>query len=377
VPSTLTDYDWHLVLCEVDGAGLGEIRDAHSIEIEQRMSQVGTLSFTLRGDHPFADVLLDPVGMTATGTVLVKAYMGTTLRQIFEVTSVEEVGDATGTTVAVTCAEAGLWRLAHRLVGKSVNGWLPVTGSVAAIAGQIVSRVSATSGTDGGGSTGLTIGHCDSTERVALTEPLRFTPALEAIAQLASAGSGFDYRVIAQEPVTSSSGTTLGTFTAADTLGRITSVVLEYGTPRASLAGYRRVVSRDQLATVGWSLPDGFPQSAGQAVLVSPSGAATGAGRHETTVTSGVASDDLRQLVLDDQISVRQSGRQMIELTPSQTAPQAGIDYDIGDVITARARAPISNSLRFDAAFRVYGISWSINDVGVTTPTITVVPDGI
>jgi hypothetical protein len=137
------------------------------------------------------------------------------------------------------------------------------------------------------------------------------------------------------------------------------------------------VVSRDQLATVGWSLPDGFPQSAGQAVLVSPSGAATGAGRHETTVTSGVASDDLRQLVLDDQISVRQSGRQMIELTPSQTAPQAGIDYDIGDVITARARAPISNSLRFDAAFRVYGISWSINDVGVTTPTITVVPDGI
>jgi len=375
--SSLTTYDWALVLCELDGTGLGEVRDAHDVQVSQRLSQVGTLSFRLRSDNGLADVLLDPVGTTATGTVLVKAYLNGTLRQVYEVTSVEEVGTATGASVAVTCAEAGLWRLSHRLGGKSVDGWLPSTGTVAAVAAAAIRRVNASSGTDGGGDTGIRVGVALSSEPVALSEPLRFTPVLDAITQLAAAGSGFEYQVTPVEPIADAYGTALGTFNAADAIGTMRAdVVLEYGTPRANLSGYRRVVSRDQLATVGWSLPDGFPQAASAPVLVSPASAATGPTRHEATVTSGVATADIRRLVLSEQISVRQTARQLIELSPASTAPVAGVAYDVGDVITARAVDPAGTSIRFDALFRVYGITWDVSDVGVCSVTLTVVPDG-
>lgn len=374
---SLTTYDWALILCELDGTALGEIRDAHDVEISQRLSQIGTLSFRLRSDNALADALLDPVGVTTTGTVLVKAYLNGVLRQVYEITTVEEVGESLGASVAVTCAEACLWRLSHRLVGKSVDGWLPSTGTVAAVAAAAIRRVNATSGTDGGGDTGLRVGVALSSEPVALSEPLRFTPVLEVITQLASAGSGFEYRVDPVEPVADSSGTALGVFNAADAIGTSRpEVVLEYGTPRGNLGGYRRIVSRDQLATVGWSLPDGFPQAAAAPVLTTPASPDTGPTRHEATVTSGVATADVRRLVLSEQIAVRQSARQLIELTPASTAPVAGLAYDVGDVITARAVDPAGGTVRFDALFRVYGISWSVSDVGVCTVTLTVVPDG-
>jgi len=369
---------WTLVAADATtAANLGELPDATSVTAQFGLNTPTTLGFTLPLRSTYADTLLG-------GSGLVKLYQTTAsgkyLRAVTEVVTVEEVGTEDGQqTIAVQCMCAGSFRLLHRLVGKSATGYSQTSPrDRGLIAQDLITRVNATTGTDGGGYTGVRLGKIGQSSVTTVLPAWRYQSVLEAVTGLGAALDGFDWEILPVDGESETAGITVGEFVAVSVIGRATDVVFEYGGGRRNVRDYRRQVNRQGIATTVYSLPQSYGDTTGGTTggvvtKSSASPAVTGSGRHEVLLSSPVTSDALRSSVASVAVAVRSVPQQVVQFTPSLGAYEYGTDYAEGDTVGVRVR--IEDDTRLDATVRVYGVAVALDDVGRETITLTLTPE--
>ncbi len=361
---------WSLLLADLSGTTLGEITNASDRKLSFPLNRMATGSFRVRLDHPLGEDLLD-------GDRLVKVYQedadGTSqIRMVGEIVSVEEVASESDSgSLAVTFAEAGFWRLTHRLVGKSGTGVSYGTALSPVDRGSIAQSI--ITAVNGDADTGIRIGTI-SASASGYVGPWYYKQASEALLELSSTLDGFDFRFSPVEPYSDASGLVIGEFDAAAVLGTTRSdMVFEFGTGRRNIKEIKRQVGREGLLTKGYHLPPGFPESSAPVVSVEDTIAEAERGLHESLITSDLSVADLRLALTEEHVEVRRQPRQLITFEPTAYANEFNDGYEVGDIV--QARAAIEGSVRFNAFFRIYGVDLSLSPEGLPTYAITLVPE--
>ena len=360
---------WSLLLADLAGVTKGEINNAGSRTLSFPFNRLWTGSFRVRLDHPLAPDLL-------AGDSLIKVYQQTSisttpaLRMVAEIVSVEEVASESDPgSLAVTFAEAGFWRLSHRLIGKSAAGYSQGTALAPVVRGSIASNVISTVNAER--DTGVRIGTIADTA-TGYVGPWYYKPVSEAITELSATLDGFDFRFDPIEPATDAAGLAVSRFRTAGAIGQTrANTVFEFGTGKRNIKNLKRQVSRDGLLTRGFHLPPGFPETSDPVVSSENTPAIAARGLHEALVTSDITVADLRAALVREHVTIRKQPRQIITFEPTSYGSEFFADYEVGDVVTARAR--VGNSTRFNALFRIYGVDVTINDTGLATYSLTLI----
>lgn len=356
---------WNKVLTTLDGTSLGEIRNASNRKVSIPLNRMVGGSFTVRLDHRRADEIL-------SGDALVKAYENKTLRAVGEIITAEEVADENGGSIAVTYGDA-MFRLLHRLIGKSATGYTQGTAGSPVDRGAIMAAM--ISAVQSEGDTGIRIGSLGASSST-YVGPWYYQKIAERIAELAAALDGPDFEFVPMEPTKDASGVGLWTFnTYAAKGGDAPNAIFEFGTGKKNVKSYSRPISKEGLMNVGYQLPPGFPDNGSQSVITNsdPASIAT-RGRYEDVVSSDLVVDVLRTKLLQAHLAVRNKPRQVITFVPhANNAPIYGTDYSVGD--TVRFRAVRDDEVRIDGRFRVYGIDFDIDDNGNASTSLQIVPD--
>jgi hypothetical protein len=392
---------WQLQATDLAGNPYGEIRDADALKIAFRLRQMPAVSFTIPVDHPRA------IALRQLDLTLVKAYDLATgakiLRAIGPVVSAEKVRQQGGGTIAVT-AGSPIWRLTHRLIGKSVTGAsIGTPGAMVdrgEILGQIIDALNSGSvplGTDAG-DTGIRRGSIVASSKT-YVGPWRFLGADEAFAQVLATLDAPDMEIAPVEPTADATGVQIGALNVAPAFGSINMNALwEFGAGRRNVETFREVGDASTLGNLLYHLPPGFPDNATQSVLSATDATSrTARGLHEAVVAGDIATDQLRQSLLDEALRMRKQPRLVVTFTPiaedsaapasERRVPRFGIDYVLGDVCPFRAteRFNVTDSTgavvavrdvkTIDALFRVYGVDLDRDQNGVMKPTVILVQE--
>lgn len=356
---------WQFVLADpATGASIGEILAAKTRTLTPQLNRMPTAAFTVRLDNKLAERML-------TAEALVKVYQDKTLRFVGPIVSAEESAQGEGGTVKVTAA-GPLWRLMKRLIGKDAIGYNKGTAGSPLDRGAIAQDILTTVNAEG--DTGIRVGSI-TPSATGYVGPWRFKPAGEAIAEMSATLDGYDFEIAPVEPTADAGGLQIGTLNIAPLLGTLQEeAIFEYGTGRRNVAGYTRPVTLDGLMNLGWNLPDGFPDTSVSAPATQSDAASIAKwGRMEAVVPGDITVAAMRQKLVDEHIRIRKQPRQVITFEPARNAPLYGTDYDVGDIVPARARLGQSN--RFDGLFRVYGVTISISEEGTVTEKLDLVPN--
>ena len=365
---------WQFVLANRStGAAIGEVTDASDRSINFGLSTMNSASFKINVEHPLASSLLDDEPLVLIYSKPSGATTGT-LMMVCEIVTVEEAVKDGSATIAVTLAEAGYFRLQRRLIGRTnataafSSGTVAVPVSRATAAAAVIDEVNAAFFGWGSGVTKGTMTAGGTT----VAGPWYFKPAMEALIDLAFASDGFDFVF---DPVLPTAGI-VASFRCALNIGSAKpEAIFEYGTGQRNVIEYKRQVTRDSLVTDAYVLPDGYPDNTAGAV--SYVGSSTGhfeRGSWEAAIPSDLTSALSRDSLANQHVALRFRPRQRIEFVPGANAPVYGVDYSVGDTVTARAEHP-SNAIRFNAAFRVYGAAVSLSDEGLERVALTLLSD--
>lgn len=373
---------WSFVLTDLQGVVHGELLGAEQRKVSDPWMRVPTASCLIPLWHPLALTVL-------TTDCLLKCYrtdiVTGTRTLVFHgpVISIEEVGESLSQSIAIA-AVGPEWRLQKRLLGITKAGI--EFGTVAAqidlslIGKQIVDAA------NGRGETGISTNTAHgaiftNTGQVGSTGKWWLKPAAEALNEVAGGLNSFEWRVRPTEAIA------FGTFPRIavidfrpETSFRTTrpDAVYEYGTTKANVASYNRKISRETLVNLvkvtlpGW--PD-TPASGPAGDLVTKQDAtsiATHGFYEEVVPDGGIIDTALRGQLADLHIAVRKNGRQQITFSPAPDArPCPYIDYFPGEQI--RARAVVRGVTRFDALFRVWGLSFDIDAQGSETVEVELI----
>lgn len=379
---------WSFIVTDLNGVVHGELARASARKVALPHKRVPSASCTVPLTDPLAPTLADT-------DCLLKCYRtdsntGTkTLAFHGPVVSVEENGSTEGHSLAVTAA-GPFWRLAKRLIPASKLQAGVQFGSAGStqVLGQIAHDI--LSNVNGENFTGITpnVAGMQTATTQGWVGKWFLKNAAEGIAELSAGLNTFEFRVNPTEAaVTGGVGgwPQIGVFQTALTLGQSRpDAVFEYGTTRANVVSYSRPVTRDGMVTNALVSVSGWPDSverdaagvekyhlvqrAGGALIVPPaapaSPAITARGLFEEVVDdAGILDDTLRWSIADYHVLIRQQPRQMITFNPAPNArPAPFVDYDVGD--TVRGRAIVNGILRFDALFRIWGISFDVDENG-------------
>lgn len=371
---------WQFILTDLYGTNLGEVTQASSRKVVLPHLRVPSASFTVPIWSPMAgylmntDTLLQCFRTDNSGTRTL-AFNG-------PVVSAEEAGDGTNETIAVTAA-GPFWRLTKRLIPTSKN----VAGASYGTAGSpidlgyiaqqlILPEVNGASGTS---FTGIDIGTYAASKN-GWVAGWSLKPVAEAIAELSAQINSFEFRVRPTLPTAYANSPAnwprIGLLDVAPTIGASRpNAIFEYGTDRANVASYSRSVSRDSILTKGVMSVSGWPDSVDSTTAIPPvpkytlrdreaSGEVLSRGMFEESLSdAGVLDDTLRDGMIDFHLAYRKNPRQIVTFQPAQNSkPTPLVDYDVGD--TVRARAVVGGSLRFDAAFRIWGATFNVDENG-------------
>lgn len=363
---------WSFILTDKNYAHVGEIINASERRVARPLSKLDTASLRVRLDNPLADALLSCEGY-------VKAYRNGIEQFAGPVVSAEEVADNTKATISVNCVSSG-WFMQKRLVGKSPTG--RVFGSAtdrAAIVATLINELNA----ETNGEMGLRAGSATSASSVIYTAgPYR--PLLEVINELASAVDGFDWRVVPVENFANGvvTGNKIGEFQAAPVLGTSrANAVFEWGTgTKSNIVSYTRSRSREgQANKVYHNVQQGADAPGYPTISAIDAGSISNYKLLEDLAQADLLDSTLRQQFVDEHVRVRRYPREIITFQPgidpglTGRLPQFGTDYDLGDAV--KARAVFNQRVRFDGLFRVYGVAFEINDLGVERATLTLVEE--
>jgi hypothetical protein len=355
---------WEFVLTDLAGTVIGEIKNADSRKVTLPHLRVPTASFTLPLWHTHASAIMDQDCLlrcyrtdarTSTRTL---AFHG-------PIITAEENGEA-GQTIAVNAA-GPYWRLARRHIGTTVAGISWGVGTpvdLGLIAHNILDAVNGVNftGIDKGTRTGTSTGTYG---------PVWLKPAAEAIAELSAGVSSFEMAVVPSEP-TGSGGVggwpRIGLMNIAPTIGTTRSdAIFEYGDGSRNIVSYNRKVDREGMANRIFISVQGWPDTPeGGELLIQrdDTTSQTNRGMFEAIANdNGVINGALRTQLADFHMVYRKNPRQQITFKPApNTYPSPLVDYGVGD--TVRARAVVRGNLRFDALFRVWGLSFEIDSTG-------------
>lgn len=351
------------VLTDLQGVVKGEVTGASQLKISLRLKGIPSVSLEVPLWHSRAADML-------AGDCLLKVYRrdASTNRLIFNgpILSAEENGDPLKQSVAVT-AVGPFWRLTKRIIGTTKAGIQFGTEAVprdlARIARDVIVAV------NGAGYTGIQPNADVDDAGIAngSTGQLWLKNAAELIGELAAALNSFDWRVDPTEPTSvGQAWPQIGTFFTAPLIGaQKPNVIFEYGTPRANVGSYNRAVSRDEILNQALVSVQGWPDATARDIVTrNDSTSQTARGLFQEVVPdAGIFDDTMRQKIGDEHLLYRAKPKTIIKFTPSVNAlPQPFVHYDVGDWV--RARADVRGSTRFDAFFRVWGLTLSVDDGG-------------
>lgn len=371
---------WQFILTDLAGTQIGEITQAAERTITLPLNRIPTASFQIPLWHPLASTVL---GLNCLLKVYRRDNVTGTNTLVFHgpLMSAEEAATDTQQTIAAT-ATSPMWRLTKRFIGTTKAGILfgnpgtvdppvdPTLIDLGTIAQSILTTV------NGLGFTGIANGTTTaSTNGVYGT--LWLKNAAEAIAELSAGLNSFDYEIAPQEPSGAGAVPQIGVLNCIPLIGASKpDAIFEYGTPRGNVSSYNRKRDYENLMNAGIISLQGWPDGTTQDVLTRTDDTSIGiVGRYEDVVSdAGVLDDALRYSLLDAHLAARAYAREIVTFTVSQNArPAPFTDYIVGD--TVRGRAVVRGSLRFDAMFRIWGITFKIDQNGNEALDLQLVQD--
>jgi len=377
---------WQFILSDLQGAVHGELTQASSRKVSDPWMRVPTASCSIPLWHPLADTVMSTAcllrcyrtdDLTGTRTLV---FHGPVL-------TAEENADSGSQTIGIT-AVGVFARLAKRLLGTTRAGiefgTVPSPVDLSVIGRNIVDTVNGSSYTgittsSTGGSGAITT----NTGEPAATGKWWLKPAAEAIAEISAGLNSFEWRVRPTEPISGLSHPRIGLidFAPQSTFDVLRSdAIYEYGTTRANIASYSRKVSRETFINRAWISVQGWPDGPAvvngvkQNVIVSSDNPSVVADSlyEEVVPEGGVTDNNLRILIAQFHLKYRAKARQQITFTPAPNSrPTPYVDYFVGESI--RARAEVRGVTRFDALFRVFGITFDIDANGAETIEIELI----
>lgn len=358
-PSSLTaappGLAWRYVL-DSGGTSLGELR-AYSRTLAIGVSRTATASCRIRADDPlWAETVAGETHLRVYNSLGDLVFYG-------PIISDEEVGSGQGATVKLNAADLS-WELGKRYIGKDTTGVGKVYTAVDS--GAIALDILATTNTED--PTGIIAGTAGAF--VPRTITYLWKRVLDALAELGAIQGSYEWAL----RYTDGTPPIVRLDLAAALGGDMTSdVFLEYGTGRNNCSGYTRARSIDLQADQVWVLGSGSTLVA-QAY---DSAAVAAYGLREDVINYGdIAALTLLDVLAAAHVAIRKAPRSLLSLTPfPKLAPRYGVDWQAGDVVTARV---VANGMpRANGAARIWSADISIDETGNENATISVVPEGV
>ena len=135
-------------------------------------------------------------------------------------------------------------------------------------------------------------------------------------------------------------------------------------------AAQNLMANRVHISVQGW--PD-TPEGGEALITRDDTTSQTNRGMFEAIANdNGVITGSLRTNIADFHLLYRKNPRQQISFKPASNArPAPFVDYNVGDTI--RARAVVRGTVRFDALFRVWGLTFGIDSTGNEDTTLELV----
>lgn len=354
---------WQFILTDLHGNVHGELHDTYARKVTLPHMRLPSATVSLPIGNSFITTL-------STEDTLLKAYRTEadttkTLAFLGPVVSSEEVASESQRSVEVVAA-GPFWRVNKRVIGRTNAGFsqgIPTAVDLGLAAHNILDTI------NGEGFTGIGKG-----SRSAVTTgsfgPWHLKNAAEAISELTAGLNSFEFVVDPVEPQSEPGGVggwpRIGNMRIAPTIGvERPDAVFEYGTDRPNVEEYKRSISREGMITRAIVSVSGWPDSTKKLPIVREDATALAAhGLLEDVVPDAdVSNDALRTSIADFHLLYRKNPRELITFTPAIGMPPTPlVDYVPGD--TVRARAIVEGSTRFDALFRIWGISFEIDQNG-------------
>lgn len=355
---------WQVLLTDLNGSLHGELVGVKDLKVYQPLMRVPTCTFTVPIWNPYINTLMD-------NDCLIKAYRtdpvtgGKSLAFHGPVVSGDENGSAEAQSVAVTAA-GPLWRLSKRIIPGSdapLGLKYPVTGELSL--GEIAHWIVTTC--NGGGMTGIKTNDLAPGLPTGVLAAGTLKNAGEALAEIASGLNTFEFDMVPIEPEATGSFPYIAAMNVYGVVGYNSrpDAIFEYGTSKANVASYQRIVSREGMLTKGYIVSDNWQEpNTPNGLLTTTADNVGSRGLFEDVVPEGGLRDNtLRTYILNEHIAVRKNPREIINFTCATGArPSPGIDFQLGDFV--RCRAVQRGSVRFDAMFRVWGITYNLGATG-------------
>lgn len=349
---------WRYILTDLSLTPIGEVLNAKDRSMNWGLRTLPQTKFSVRMDNPMAESL-------AGSAAYLKIYRDQTLKFFGPVVSAEESADAAGASLA--CVAAGqAWVLTKRLAGKSSAGTQYPLQDRALTAQQILTA------TNTENPTRIAIDATSYSGSTATYLAGPYKPVSTCMSELSNLLDGFDWTVEPTEPDASGN---IGIWTARPNLGIARpETIFEFGIGRHNIADYKVQISRDVQANQVINPGQGSQDPVSQIDSVS----IAKWGLLEDIADLALEDATMRQKLVDEHIAVRSNPRRVVTFTPhvddaTGRVPLFGVDYDVGDVVTARAA--IGRSVRFNGDFRVYGVQVDLDANGVERVTLTLTDD--
>jgi hypothetical protein len=346
---------WRAVLTDRTYKPQGELYNLTGLQYQRSLNKLATCSFTARMDNQHINRLADADGF-------VKLYRDTALQYVGPIITAEQTVDNSNQSIAVTSADIG-WVLTKRLAGKSSTG--TVYSSATNVAAIAKAEIDATNTMAETGLSTTVVSLTAGSARTYTAGPYR--PILEIVQELGAALNGFDWVIRPVENWANGavSGQKVGYLDAQTLLGQNRpTAVFEYGEDtRNNVLSFVRTRTRDYQANRVFHLRT----DASDVLSRNNTGAQATWGILEDVINQYDISDaNMRNDLLDEHVTIRGNPRDIIRLTPhidpgvTGRLPLPFVDYDIGDIVTARIVT--GNQVRFAGQIRVYGINISVED---------------
>ena len=373
---------WQFILTDLNWTHIGEILNASERKISLPLNAHDTASFRVRLDNPLAGVLCSCEGF-------IKAYRNNVLQYTGPVVSAEEVGDRNGATVAITSAGMGwYWNKLPIFNPQSYLGPPnPLPPAPPEGAGYPVNYpvlyYSRWANTIMNQELYFMVDYITGPNTVTGTTTFEYAvhkgkQLNQYLTEVSSGFDGFDWRILPRENYWPGYGAfgSGAKFTSADVIGEEKpEAIFEWGTgTKGNASGYSRLVSRESQANPVYIMQSGGGVST-QNVISLDQPLYKKWGTLTDVVQTDITDTTLQYQLADEHVKVRKNPRVTLNITPHidpQTTgrlPEFGVDYNVGDTITARAR--YNGSTRFDAQMRVRGVVFDIDDKGTETISLT------
>lgn len=350
------------VLTSLSGTVLGEILNPRERALALSLNRIESASCRVPLNNPMGAAMGD------SSEKLLKAYRdhgsGFGLPKfVGPVLTSEEDVDYTSQTVQIN-AVSPLWRLNKRLLGTTKEGiafGTQATPMEIVAIGKAIVDMANTQEFTGIRTDGTFV--ASSPANMSWVGPYWLKPAAEALAELTASVNSFDFTLSYVEPIFQDPNwPTLCYMNFSPLIGvQRPNAVFEYGVGANNLTGYNRQVSREGMMTQGFTA---YPSNEQEPRMKEDAAARALRGLYQDVVPDGgVNNDAVRDAILQEHLYYRAKPREVITLKVAMNSDVVALrDFAIGDYVKATAR--VAGSLRFDAMFRVWGITFNADENG-------------